>query len=122
MSWGSFPGKETVTPVGAADRSNFLIVLRQSPIRTKPLYIVLLTTLIGGCNTLGKKLQKTLILEILVLDLINRCNDIERHNIYGHNIQNPKTVLYYNLELLLKKLNYLQKIKKDLKCSILTIF
>lgn len=56
MSWESLPGRVTVTPVGAADISNFLTVLRHRPSLTRALYIVLQTTEIGGCRTLGKKL------------------------------------------------------------------
>lgn len=56
MSCWSFPGTDMVTPVGLA-MSNRLITLRHMPIFTKPPYIVLLITAIGGWTTLGKKLK-----------------------------------------------------------------
>lgn len=45
-----------VTPEGLAI-SNFRMLLLQRPTLTRALYMLLLTTAIGGCITLGKKLQ-----------------------------------------------------------------
>jgi hypothetical protein len=57
MSWWSAPGTATVTPVGL-DMSNRRTTFLHKPILTSMLCILLLATEIGGCITLGKKLQR----------------------------------------------------------------
>lgn len=57
ISWGSSPGRETVTPVGATATLTCFTVRLHIRALTKSLWIAFPTTDIGGCRTFGKKLK-----------------------------------------------------------------